>query len=549
MTVITGETGAGKTLIVDALDLLCGGRADPRLSSRRRRRSARRRPLRRRRRRGRARARRARDRAHARLHRRPARDRRRARASAAVPSSTCTASTRTSRCSVPAEQRALLDRFAGEPAAAARARRSAARARRRRASRSEQAADRRRRPLARARQLDLLRYELEEIDAAAIDDADEDAALAAEEEILADAEAHREALKHAHAPARRRGAGRARRRDRRARPDASPFAAIADRLRALQIEAAEAAHDVRVPRPSDRRRPATAGRRAAAPRAPARARPQVRPDARRRAGLRDRGAARLAQLEGPRRAAAPARGRRRRRRAAPSPRRPRGAVGGARRAAAGPLAAAVEGNLRDAGDAGARVRGRVEPGDLARRARTAPTTSCSCWRRTRASRRGPLAGRPPAASWRARCSHCGSCSPAAPPTLVFDEVDAGIGGEAGTAVGRALATLGGQHQVLCVTHLPQVAGVRRRAGRGGEGRGRWAHRRERGAAARRRARRRVVAHARRASASRRTRAATPRSCSPTRARHRQRCAGETQSSGLEFVRPERDAVYSAPRGG
>jgi DNA repair protein RecN (Recombination protein N) len=45
----------------------------------------------------------------------------------------------------------------------------------------------------------------------------------------------------------------------------------------------------------------------------------------------------------------------------------------------------------------------------------------------------------------------------APPTLVFDEVDAGIGGEAGTAVGRALALLGGQHQVLCVTHLAQVA--------------------------------------------------------------------------------------------
>src|SRR5260370_4581712 len=46
---------------------------------------------------------------------------------------------------------------------------------------------------------------------------------------------------------------------------------------------------------------------------------------------------------------------------------------------------------------------------------------------------------------------------AAPPTLVFDEVDAGIGGEAGTAVGRAPATLGGQHQVLVVTHLPPVA--------------------------------------------------------------------------------------------
>lgn len=45
----------------------------------------------------------------------------------------------------------------------------------------------------------------------------------------------------------------------------------------------------------------------------------------------------------------------------------------------------------------------------------------------------------------------------APPTLVFDEVDAGIGGEAGTAVGRALASLGRKHQVLCVTHLAQVA--------------------------------------------------------------------------------------------
>ncbi|HEY3830785.1 MAG TPA: DNA repair protein RecN [Acidimicrobiia bacterium] len=45
----------------------------------------------------------------------------------------------------------------------------------------------------------------------------------------------------------------------------------------------------------------------------------------------------------------------------------------------------------------------------------------------------------------------------APPTLVFDEVDAGLGGEAGVAVGRALATLGQSHQVLCVTHLAQVA--------------------------------------------------------------------------------------------
>ena len=43
------------------------------------------------------------------------------------------------------------------------------------------------------------------------------------------------------------------------------------------------------------------------------------------------------------------------------------------------------------------------------------------------------------------------------PTLVFDEVDAGIGGEAAVAVGRALAALGRDRQVLVVTHLAQVA--------------------------------------------------------------------------------------------
>jgi len=45
----------------------------------------------------------------------------------------------------------------------------------------------------------------------------------------------------------------------------------------------------------------------------------------------------------------------------------------------------------------------------------------------------------------------------APPVLVFDEVDAGIGGQAGFSVGRSLADLGDKHQVLVVTHLPQVA--------------------------------------------------------------------------------------------
>ncbi len=43
------------------------------------------------------------------------------------------------------------------------------------------------------------------------------------------------------------------------------------------------------------------------------------------------------------------------------------------------------------------------------------------------------------------------------PTLIFDEVDSGVGGAAAEAVGRLLRELAAKHQVLCVTHLPQVA--------------------------------------------------------------------------------------------
>ena len=43
------------------------------------------------------------------------------------------------------------------------------------------------------------------------------------------------------------------------------------------------------------------------------------------------------------------------------------------------------------------------------------------------------------------------------PTMVFDEVDSGVGGGVAEMVGRRLCELGGTRQVLCVTHLPQVA--------------------------------------------------------------------------------------------
>lgn len=44
------------------------------------------------------------------------------------------------------------------------------------------------------------------------------------------------------------------------------------------------------------------------------------------------------------------------------------------------------------------------------------------------------------------------------PTMIFDEIDAGISGEVGMQVGNILQALGKAHQVVCITHLPQIAG-------------------------------------------------------------------------------------------
>jgi len=125
--------------------------------------------------------------------------------------------------------------------------------------------------------------------------------------------------------------------------------------------------------------------------------------------------------------------------------------------AAAPLAAAVEANLRELAMPAATFEVSIEPGDPETAGEDgadevtfllAPNPGESARPIAKAASGGELA--------RAMLALRVVLS-AAPPTLVFDEVDAGIGGEAGTAVGRALATLGGQHQVLCVTHLPQVA--------------------------------------------------------------------------------------------
>jgi DNA repair protein RecN (Recombination protein N) len=48
------------------------------------------------------------------------------------------------------------------------------------------------------------------------------------------------------------------------------------------------------------------------------------------------------------------------------------------------------------------------------------------------------------------------------PTLVFDEVDAGIGGQTARAVGERLRRLAAGRQVICITNLPQIASLAER---------------------------------------------------------------------------------------
>jgi DNA repair protein RecN (Recombination protein N) len=53
----------------------------------------------------------------------------------------------------------------------------------------------------------------------------------------------------------------------------------------------------------------------------------------------------------------------------------------------------------------------------------------------------------------------GQGAPGGAATYVFDEIDAGIGGNTARAVGERLRGLAEERQVLCITHLPQVASV------------------------------------------------------------------------------------------
>ncbi|MGH9025175.1 MAG: AAA family ATPase, partial [Acidimicrobiia bacterium] len=142
----------------------------------------------------------------------------------------------------PAVQRHALDRYAGPDAMNARAAYRTARAEGR--AFTEQLAALGGDARSRAREVDLLRYQLDEIERAGVLEASEDVALEAEEALLDDAAAHRDALLGAYADIEGPSldaVGRARQRV----ADRVPFVELGERLRAAEAELADVAAELR----------------------------------------------------------------------------------------------------------------------------------------------------------------------------------------------------------------------------------------------------------------------------------------------------------------
>jgi DNA repair protein RecN (Recombination protein N) len=453
MTALTGETGAGKTMVVGAIDLLLGGRADPAMV--------------------RAGA------TEAVVEGRfevgddeliltrvvPADGRSRAYVNGRMATATALAEQAAALVDLhgqhahqsllsPRVQRAALDRYAGVdvgPLVAAKAER-----RRLEAELDALGGD----AGARAREADLLRYQVAELHDAGLSDPDEDTALDELEDLLAGAVAHREAAAAAAAAlADDAGAVDSLGVAIAALDGHAPFAAHVERLRSAQAEAGDLAGEVRSLGESIDDDPARL--------AEIRDRRQLLVELRRKYGTapiegtaegtgtladvlayRDAVADRLQALEGHDARAAELESEVAQ--AVEAEVREAAVVGRARREAGGGLAAAVEAHLGELAMPNARLEvavGEVDPGDdvtflLAANPGTEPAPL------TKVASGGELARS--MLALRLVLSE-------APSVLVFDEVDAGIGGQAALAVGRSLAALGADHQVLVVTHLPQVA--------------------------------------------------------------------------------------------
>jgi DNA repair protein RecN (Recombination protein N) len=459
LTAVTGETGAGKTLVVAALELLAGARADPTLV----------RP-------GAAEAR-----VEGRFEDSRTGDETvlarvvpvEGRSRAYIDGRLATAGELADRAvallalhgqhshqtlSTPAAQRAALDAFAGEPALDALAAYREARAAVREIDERLAAlgGDER----ARAREIALLEHEVAEINGAGLDDSDEDQVLEQRESLLADTAAHREALGRAYAVIEG-GAEDAVGQAIAALADREPFAALAERLRALQAELADVAAELRTTREDMVEDPEQLDA--------VRARRRLLRELQRKYGATlaevveygASSAARLQELQHHEARAAElelARADAEQQVAAAARR-----LHEVRAGAAGELAQDVEAALRRLALPGARLAVEVERAepteDGADRVTLllaanpgepfhplAKVASGGELSRTLLALRVALAAR-------VGLTETG--------VFVFDEVDAGIGGEAGAAVGRELHALSAGAQVLCVTHLAQVAACAR----------------------------------------------------------------------------------------
>jgi len=300
----------------------------------------------------------------------------------------------------------------------------------------------------RAREIDLLRFQVNEIIEAALQGADEDEQLSREEDVLADAVNYREALwKAVAALSEESGATDNLGNAVSALSNKEPFAGFVSRLKALQSELEDLSADIRDEADSIEENPSRLDE--------VRQRRQLLVDLRRKYGdsleeviaFGDESAVRLAELESFESRAATLDQER-----AVAVRKLEAAqavVGKARRDGAAPLAQQVQKNLRNLAMAHAVIDVSVgqDPGDdvvfLLAANPGSPVMPL-----TKVASGGELART--MLALRLVLS-------SGPNTLVFDEVDAGIGGEAAVAVAQALALLGKRHQVLVVTHLPQVA--------------------------------------------------------------------------------------------
>jgi DNA repair protein RecN (Recombination protein N) len=459
MTALTGETGAGKTLVVEAIELLVGGKADPMVV----------RP----------------GAAEAVVEGRftidtttagsddeliagrtiPAAGRSRAYLQGRMATAAALAEATAGLVDLhgqhahqslltPAAQREALDAFGRIELAPL----EAAQAHRRQLERELEAlgGDAR----ARAHEIDLLRFQVQELDAAGLGDPAEDERLAAEEERLAGATAHRQAAALAAGLlASDDGAGDPLGQAVAAVAGRPPLADLEERLRALAAEAAELATDFRDAAESLEDDPLRLDE--------VRTRRQLLHQLCRKYGddvpavlaYADETRKRLAELESWEARATALDAARQAADAAVAA--AEAAVRTARQEAAPKLGAAVQARLRNLAMPKARVDVTVgaqgagedvvfllgaNPGEealpLARVASGGELARAML--ALRLTLTGTVRGRDPKAAGR---------------TLVFDEVDAGVGGEAAIAVGQALAELArsGGHQVLVVTHLAQVA--------------------------------------------------------------------------------------------